>query len=758
MKESALKYVRQNWPVIPLCSPNHSGMSDKHKEVCTASGKAPLLPEWTKRKVPREEEVEQWFNKWPEANVGLILGDTGEHNLVGIDIDGDIGEELLAQHAKGVIPPTLEFKTGKGRRLIYLLPEGAPSKKKAIKGEDGELAFLATGQQTVLPPSVHSNGSVYTWITRPDEMEPAEAPQWLLNIILVQDEEADGGSTPEATVDLDDWNKTITKGERNNHLTKLAGSLIARRNIPKEQIVSFLKTWNEQNCDPPLPEKEIIVMVENLHEAELSKQSAYKGKQEKEQLRPSAFAQYFIEYQKKANVHWRYCVDRGIFYTCDALAGPWKSVDNLYLHREIRKALVEKSESWDTQRHVAEVMYALRELLADPVNDELFDIGLHPDLDHVYVANGILDWRTLELKDWRPDTYSTIQLQAIWDPDAKTSEFYQQWQDVLAEWIPDVETRNFLQEFVGYCLIPDCSHRTAVFLFGPGSNGKSLFLDVISKLFAKYISFVPLHWVGERFESAKLMDKLINVCGDVDNKYMTETSTLKAMIAGDPIRAEFKHGKSFHFHPVSRLMFSANQLPRSSDKSEGWYSRWKFVEFPRRFKTDTKFKRQLLQTFSRPEGLSALLCWAIDGLRRLYNIEEFTVSGDMQQLQEQYRLENDPVVAFHGQLLKPTMHAGQDTMLTISSLYKVFRAWCEDNGVKPVSQHEFTRRLGALDVQKGVRRVRGASTNVFLSLTFNGEGERVGYMDEYLFQESIRASTIRKRATGKQAQQELDEA
>ena len=727
-------------------------MSHSHREQCGAPGKAPILADWTRRGVPTEDEVVKWFDGNSNINIGLILGDTGEWNLVGVDVDGQVGEELLEEHAKGILPPTWEYLTGNGRRLIYLLPEGAPSKKKAEKGEDGELAFLATGQQTVLPPSIHPSGRLYEWKKghSPYEIDIADAPQWLLNQVMEENTNDQGANLiPQElkqTVESDDWTKTVGKGERNNHLTKLAGSLIARRNIPKEQIVEFLKTWNQKHCDPPLPDHEIDVMVENLHQAEHQKaQKIQEQKKDKEPLRPTLFIEKFVEEQEKQNIGWRFCVDRGLFYRCDLVTGPWEPVDALYVQKALRKELIKQDPRWDSQRNVNEAYYALKEYLADPKNDHLFDIGQHPDLNHVYLANGMLDWRTLELKDWNPETYSTIQLQATWDPDAKNSEAYEKWENVLAQWLPDKETRDFLQEYVGYCLIPDASHRTAVFLYGAGSNGKSLFLDVVSKLFQGYISFVPLHWIGERFESAKLMDKLINVCGDIDSKYMTETSTLKAMIAGDPIRAEFKHGKSFHFHPVARLMFSANQLPRASDKSEGWYSRWKFIEFPRRFKTDTKFKRDLMTTFSTREGLSALLVWAIEGLRRLNDMEEFTVSETMADAENQYRIENDSVHAFATQILYSVPHEGKETQLTIPSAYHVYRVWCDDMGVKPVSRHEFVRRCGALDIDKGPRMVNKQSVNCLLGVKFSPMAKDAGYVEEYKFQESVR-STAKQRA------------
>jgi len=748
VREEALFYLQMGFPIIPLCPFNHQKMPLSHREKCRAPGKSPILRDWAQRKTPSTEEVLKWFGDNEYINVGLILGDTDTWNLVGIDVDGEHGESILKDWSSGVLPVTWEFTTGNGRRLLYALPEGATSKKTSHKdkGKQGELALLATGQQTVLPPSIHPTGVLYTWVEgrSPKDIDLADAPQWLLNRVLVYDEDKDSAKSP--PVELNDWQKVVETGERNNHLVRLAGSLIARRNIPKEQIVEFLMTWNAKYCKPPLPESEVVIMVENLHESEqikATKRARAGGKGKRELLRPATFAEYFIKQQSTASVSWKFSVDKGLFYRCDDNIGPWEPVDVVYLQKEVRNALIDKDESWDTMHAINEVISALREFLANPVNDDLFDIGKHPDLIHIYVEDGLLDWRTGTLKPWDSSTYSTIKLPVHWDPQAVNSDAYAMWLKALEEWIPEEETRMFLQEYVGYCLVPDCSFRTAVFLYGEGSNGKSLFLDVVSQLFGKYISFIPLHRVAERFQSVYLLDRLINVCGDIDPKYLDETSVLKALIAGDPIRGEFKHGKSFDFSPVARLMFSANTLPRVADKSEGWYSRWKFVEFPRRFKTNPQYKRNLMSALSTPVALSALLCWGVEGLRRLYANGEFTMSASMKDAEVQYRSENDTVNAFAESMLKIVPHKGSDTLLVVPSVYAVYRKWCEDVGVRPVGQLEMTRRLSRLGVSKGVRIMKGMSANCFLGLKFSSDALEAGYQEEYGFQEAVR-STRRK--------------
>ena len=750
VRASAFAYLELDLPIIPLCPSDHKGMSHTHREACRAPGKSPLLKDWTQRGTPSTQEVTQWFDDMPSINLGLILGDTGQWNLVGIDIDGKHGEELLKEWSSGVLPATWEFITGNGRRLLYLLPDGAASRKFARKDAqaEGELALIATGQQTVLPPSIHHTGKIYEWAKgrSPSEIEIADAPQWLLNRVLIFDD-APIGAAPEMTVEEGDWTKIVEVGERNNHLLKLAGSLAARRNIPKEQILEFLKNWNQNHCQPPLPDNEVEIMVENLVESEKIKAAKYvarKGKP-RDVLQPYPFAEHFVGAQRKKGVLWEYCVAKGLFYRCDQHSGPWQAVDQIYLQKEVRQELIAQDPGWDAFHKINEVVAALRELLANEENDERFDIGKHPDLEHVYVKNGRLYWRTGELKPWEPSTYSTIQLPVEWSPDAKEGAGYEKWQEVLKQWVPDEETRMFLQEYLGYCLLPECGFRTGVFLYGASSNGKSLFLEVVSKLFEGYISFTPLHWISERFETAILMDKLINVCGDIDAAYMTETATLKALIAGDPIRGEFKHGKSFHFYPVARLIFSANTLPKSSDKTGGWYSRWKFIEFPNKFKANPLFKRTLLTTMSTAASRSGLLLWAIEGLRRLYEQGEFTQSAVMTTSEMQYRAENDTVQAFIDYAIVQVTHSGHSTTMAVPSIYGIYKVWADAAGVKPVSQLEFARRCGALDIERGVRNLSGVSANCLLGVRFSTTALDVGMDEEYGFQEAVRMSTRKVR-------------
>ena len=157
---AALDYLARGWSVVPLCPPDHDNVGPAHEERCESPGKAPIVS-WTdyQRRRATERELRVYWNRCPKANVGVILGKVS--SLIGIDVDGHVGETLLRDLFPGVLP-TMEFTTpGGGRRLLYDMPHDWTIPTKAFKLADGELKILGEGSLTVMPPSTHQNGGTY---------------------------------------------------------------------------------------------------------------------------------------------------------------------------------------------------------------------------------------------------------------------------------------------------------------------------------------------------------------------------------------------------------------------------------------------------------------------------------------------------------------------------------------------------------------------------------------------------------------------
>ena len=298
------KLVDMGFVVIPLCSSNHKGMTPSHVKGCTSPGKRPLVSNWTNITNVSREQFRTWSEQFPTANWGLVLGQTMSYNLVGIDIDGVEGEEYWKQITKDkVLPDTVEFTTGAGRRILYQLPYGLQTKKSktTLEGTHAEVAFCCQGQQTVIPPSVHYTGRKYEWVPgkSPFETDIAQAPQWIIDLVSI---EGKGNKSPGASkenksqkVTAREMKQKVSEGGRNNQLARLIGSMIARTDMSLEVAIGAALSMNETQFDPPLDENEVTRTVTSVWEIEQRKKDQRERKQmDAEEMAPVNLARLFI--------------------------------------------------------------------------------------------------------------------------------------------------------------------------------------------------------------------------------------------------------------------------------------------------------------------------------------------------------------------------------------------------------------------------------------------------------------------------------
>ena len=146
---------------------------------------------------------------------GIVTGAVSR--IVVLDVDSPDGMESLKKYNLH-LPPTPTVQTGGGGLHYYFRHPGYHCKNftKKYPGID----FRGDGGYVVAPPSLHKSGNYYTWLIPPWDEELADAPDWLLN--LIEKQGTGGKLRPE------EWKVDIPKGERNDELTRRAGSLLAR--------------------------------------------------------------------------------------------------------------------------------------------------------------------------------------------------------------------------------------------------------------------------------------------------------------------------------------------------------------------------------------------------------------------------------------------------------------------------------------------------------------------------------------------------
>lgn len=252
--DSAGAYQSLGWAVVPLCGVKHGCPSPGKVPVDLATGRH--LNKWQSRGVPTASELEAWLDSplAARANIGTLTGRVS--GIIALDIDGEGGEFLLARYAKGALPPTWEYQTGGGRRLIYAYTEGIRSIKLSGDGDHEGLEILSDGRQMVLPPSAHHSGRSYQWTRGHDPwmgaVDLATCPSWIRDLAG-------------ASVKPRDWasiaRTPVSHGGRHPTLVQLASHMAAHGESP-DFITAMLEAWNDARCKPPkdIMEVQRIVM------------------------------------------------------------------------------------------------------------------------------------------------------------------------------------------------------------------------------------------------------------------------------------------------------------------------------------------------------------------------------------------------------------------------------------------------------------------------------------------------------------------
>jgi RecA-family ATPase len=282
---AALDYLAKGWSVIPICPHDHQKVDGDHEKRCKSPGKAPLWP-WQnyQEKPPTEGHVKFFWTKNPNANVGIVMGPVS--NLIGVDVDGEEGAKLLHDLCGGHLPNTLEFKTpgaSGSRRYLFKYP----TKEIHIKSFDAKgkeaIRILAHGSQTVAPPSQHASGGYYEWVPghNPNEIEPQECPEWLINLAnqshpkkddqsVAAKPQINGHATPwdRARAYLEKCHPAISGQGGHNQTFKVACKLVKGFDMGYELALTMLKEIYNPRCQPPWTDKELEHKVKSAAELE----------------------------------------------------------------------------------------------------------------------------------------------------------------------------------------------------------------------------------------------------------------------------------------------------------------------------------------------------------------------------------------------------------------------------------------------------------------------------------------------------------
>ena len=580
---------------------------------------------------------------------GAVLND----DIIQIDIDDEEQSEIVFDIIQEQNIQCNILQTSRGKHFYFLNTKMDRRKQGYVTAIGVKVDTGLGTQNAVIPLKV--DGKLRKWIKEVDTLD--YLPCWLIpldkkNIDFTKMEEGDGR------------NQTLF-----NYILRLQSA-----GLSKEEIKESIKIINNYVLREPLAENEINTILRD--EAFLKESFYIKNKLQYEKL-----ARYLIDNENIVKINDQLHIYKDGYYSNNLL--------------DIEKTMLKYIQN-STKTPRGEVIRYL-ELLCS--NKKI------TNPKYIVFNNGVYDLETKELLEYSPKYIIKNKIPHNYNPDA-----YHELLDKTLSKIccNDKKLRYVIEEMIGYTLLRRNELGKSFILTGDGSNGKSTLLDLINELLGEEnISSVSLKELSDRFKTFQLDGKLANIGDDISNEYIQDNSTFKKLVTGEKVNVERKGRDPYDFKNYSKLIFSANELPRINDLSGGLKRRLVFIPFNAKFsKRDEDYDPFIKDKITTPAALEYLLKIAIDGLYRIINNNSITSSEVCDKVWEEYEAINNPVVSFIEE------HKIENE--SVNDVFRQYQVWCVESGLKPLSKIVFGKevRKQGFNSNKSVK-IEGKVTKIY---------------------------------------------
>lgn len=331
--------------------------------------------------------------------------------------------------------------------------------------------------------------------------------------------------------------------------------------------------------------------------------------------------------------------------------------------------------------------------------------------------NGTLEIETGTFRDHNPSDYCSIIMDYDYDPGARCPV----WENFIED-VTDEEPRRaeILQFLAGYVLMNDCRFQKIFLLIGSGGNGKSVYLEIIQKLFGDTnVTHVEPTGLAQEFQRIRLKDSLLNIGSDINSDFSRGEirEWLLKVADGTSIQACYKGMNHIDFIPRCKLVYACNAMP-TAEIVNGLNRRMQFVDFPCQYvenpdPNNPKQKPRDIDIVSKLNNeLPGIFNWAYSGYKLLRTVGYFTDAPEQAEFIQQFEQTSNPVLVFCDDN-SDRFHG----TITRKEIYDWYKWWCEDTGHRPLSREKFIPKFrDALGdrVQDARKRIDGVVTRVFI--------------------------------------------
>ena len=274
--DAALEYAQHGFAVLPV----------------RQSDKTPYNTHGVSEASKDPEQIRQWWEKYPAANVAIAMG-RASGNIVTVDVDikpeegkhGDI--ELQKWEAlHGDFPNTVVQITGSGgMHYIYHL-DGIEQFKNTVDALPA-IDIRGDGAYIVVSPSVYADGRSYSWYNDVSILddEIADANKSVIDLLALNKRGSKKQNHSQKHEVID-----VAKGSRNKTIFNYAAAQVGQ-GVPLEVALNSALLLNNGWSDP-LDENEVVKAVRSAYKYEPNERTIYTDTEEPEDIEAPTLDEY----------------------------------------------------------------------------------------------------------------------------------------------------------------------------------------------------------------------------------------------------------------------------------------------------------------------------------------------------------------------------------------------------------------------------------------------------------------------------------
>ncbi|RYB05718.1 phage/plasmid primase, P4 family [Lichenibacterium ramalinae] len=586
----ALDLIRRGWAPLPIPYQTKRPRIEKWPELRISADKAGL-----------------YFDQ-PTQNIGVLLGQASG-GLTDVDLDCSEAADL----APFFLPETGATFGRAGRRrshYLYMTALSTETDAKAIEFHDPTRGREAgsmlveirigggdKGAQTIMPGSTHVSGEPITW---DKDGGAARLDSATLKTAV--------GRLAAAALLARHWN---VEGRRHNAAVVLGG-LLARLEWPDHEAETFIEAVVEEAGDEEVDDRKRAVMdaiatrrgggkvtgypkLKSTFGEPIAKAVVdwlgYDARKEKNEgattdgrntplpTEDSAATMFADQYRGAL----RFCHSHGSWFQWTGTL--WaQNRTGLAFHyaRELARELGRMDKEAEATTGRAAFAGAVERFArTDPtfaVQAEAWD--RNPLL--LGTPGGTVDLETGELRPAKPTDGITKSTAVAPAPTPACPTWLRFLEQATGG---DAEMVQFLRAWFGYCLTGLTREHALVFVHGPGGNGKSVFVNVITGILGTYATtaamqtFTASTGAGHPTDIAMLKGARLVSASETEEGAQWAEARIKSLTGGDTVSARFMRQDFFSFVPAFKLLFVGNHRPGLRNVDDAARRRFNLIPF-----------------------------------------------------------------------------------------------------------------------------------------------------------------------------------